>query len=83
MELTWSNITSLILFHFFYGKQTISFRDSDIEIIISSNVFYAAIALNYASNVAIAPINVNKCRYVEKKINMGFRNEDQMVDEKN
>ena len=61
-----------------YSKQeNISVRESDAGIVISSNVFYAAIALNHASNVAIARINTDKCRYgvilalQGKKINMG------------
>ena len=47
-----------------YSKQeNISVRESDVGIVISSNVSYAAIALNHASNVAIARINTDKCRY--------------------
>ena len=59
-----------------WKEKNISVRESDVGIVIFFNVFYVATALNDASNVAIARINTDKCRYgvisalQEKKINV-------------
>ena len=57
----------LIEHHFsrvsYWKEENSSVHENDVKIVISSNIVYAAIALNQASNVGIARINTDKCRY--------------------